>query len=194
MSKFSALSHIVLIVIAVAIGILFIKPTVQKIGEVEDKTALYKEEAQKVSEVNQLLAQKLSVVDSVTPADKDSLLRYLPDEIDDISVMKDIVAIFTRNAVDVSDIKYQIGDAPSPDDATVLEKNVVSHNFAVTAIITYDQMVSVLRALEVNNYLLQVSSIKLVPDDIGQLKLSMVLTAFTKVPRADISSDVVPQI
>jgi hypothetical protein len=194
MSKFSVITHLLLIVIAIAIGVLYIKPTIEKIAVIEDQTALYDEEAKKVSEVNQMLSQKLSVVDSVTPADKENLLRYLPDTIDDITVMKDIVAIFNRNTVDITDIKYTPDDEPSESDDDASDIAVAKHNFNLSTTLTYDQLIGVLRALEVNNYLLQVSSLKLMSDDIGQLKLDMTLTAFTKIPRTDISNDVAPQI
>jgi hypothetical protein len=184
MSRFSLVTHIALIGIAVAIGWLYIKPTVEKIAVVEDQTALYKEEAQKVSEVNQLLAQKLSVVDSITPADKDNLVRYLPDAIDDIAVMKDVVAIFNIAGVDVSDITYEPAELSSRADQKILVPGVVAHDFTLSATVSFDELVSALRALEVNNYLLQVTSLKLTPDDTGLLKMGLTLTAYTKEPRA----------
>ena len=194
MSKFSLLTHLFLIGIAIAIGILYIKPTVEKIGVIEDQTAVYDEESRKVSEVNQMLTQKLSVVDSVTPADKENLLRYLPDTIDDITVMKDIVAIFNRNSVDVTDIIYAPSEESSPSDEEASKVDAAKHDFTLSTTLSYNELIGVLRALEVNSYLLQVTSLKLAVDDIGQLTVNMTLTAFTKVPRTDISNDVVPQI
>jgi hypothetical protein len=188
MSKFSLLTHVVLISIAVAIGWFYIKPTVEKIAVIEDQTALYEEEAKKVSEVNQLLAQKLSVVDSITPADKDSLVRYLPDAIDDIAVMKDIVAIFRLANVDVADIRYAPAGQDNPADQEILVPGVVAHNFTLTTTVSFDELVSTFRALEVNDYLLQVTSLKLTPDDTGLLKTTLTLTAYTKEPREESDS------
>lgn len=186
MSKFSLLTHCVLIIIAVTIGMLYIKPTVEKIGAVEDKTAFYRAESLKVTAVNQDLSQKLSLIDSVTPADKDNLLRYLPDAIDDIAVMKDIVAIFNQVSVDVTDIAYTPGAVENSREDMVSIKGVDTHDFKMTATLSYDQLVNALRALEVNNYLLQISSLKITPDELGQLKIDLVLTAFTKQPREEV--------
>jgi hypothetical protein len=191
MSKFSLLTHCVLIIIAVTIGMLYIKPTVEKIGVVEDKTAFYRAESLKVTAVNQDLTQKLSLIDSVTPADKDNLLRYLPDAIDDIAAMKDIVAIFNQVSVDVTDIAYTPGSVANTKEDTPSIKGVDTHNFKMTATLSYDQLVNALRALEVNNYLLQVSSLNITPDELGQLGIDLTLTAFTKQPRAEVVPDVI---
>jgi hypothetical protein len=192
MSKFSLLTQCILIVIAVSIGMLYIKPTIEKIGVIEDNTALYREELKKVSDVNQTLDEKLSIIDSVTPADKDNLLRYLPDTIDDIAVMKDIVAIFNQVSVDVTGVVYAPGETINHDqEGELFVKGVDAHNFTVVATLNYDQLMSALRAIEVNNYLLQVSSLKMAPDELGQLKATLVLTAFTKQPRPETAPAVI---
>ncbi len=190
MSKFSLLTQLGLIVIAFTIGSLYIKPMVEKIGLVEDKTALYREESKKVSEVNQLLTQKLSIVDSVTPADKDNLLRYLSDTIDDIAVMKDVVAMFNQVSVDVDDIVYKKTDSSKNVEDPNAIKGVMSHSFSLSASMQYDQLMTVLRSIEMNNYLLQITELKISPDEVGQITVNMVLNAYTKVPRESIVSDV----
>jgi hypothetical protein len=102
--------------------------------------------------------------------------------------MKDIVAIFNLAGVDVTDIKYAPGELTSRADQENLVSGVVAHDFTITATVSYDELVSAFRALEVNNYLLQVTSLKLTPGDTGLLTMGLTLTAFTKEPRVESNS------
>lgn len=185
MSKISLFGLLGMIVVACTIGIMYIKPTVSDIRVIEQTTKKYQDEIEKVSIVNQTLANTLSLLDSLPTADSEALKRYLPDTVDEVSVMKDITQIFTSVGTLVEGIVYQ---PPSTDESAVVDdgavdlyKGLQKYNFTVDAVLTTAQLSQVLSALEINNYLLQVSSLKVAPEENGSgLKVIMTLTAFSR--------------
>lgn len=186
MSRISLLGLVGMIVVAVTIGIMYIKPTVSDIRVIEQSTIKYKAEIEKVSEVNTTLAAKLAELDALTPADTDALKRYLPDTVDEVAVMKDITQIFATAGAPVDGIVYA---APISSDVSI-DSDIVDpylglqkYNFTVQTTLDTVKLSQILSALEVNDYLLQVSDIKVAPSkDSSDLSVSMTLTAFSRSP------------
>ena len=97
MSKFSYLTQLVMIAIAITIGLLYIKPTVMVIRDTQDKIDNYETETANVSSVNDLLRSKLSQIAGVSITDSDELKRFIPDNLDEVNVLKDIQNIMGTN-------------------------------------------------------------------------------------------------
>lgn len=176
MSKISFLTQIFMIVIAVVIVIIYIKPTFEKIRETQETTAVYITESNKVSDVNLLLKNKIAIVNGVSSSDTEALNRYMPDTVDDVLVMKDILAIFTALKLPLSSIS-----AGSAAGAAALPGvRLVPHTFSITSQMTYSDVKRLLHALEVNDYLLQIDSLNMTPGTTGLVGVSMSLTAFAR--------------
>lgn len=181
MSKFGLLTQVGMIMIAVAIGMLYIRPSVVTIRETEDSVKLYQREVDNVSAVNQDLAGKIAAIDALPTADTQALLTYLPDSVDEIAVMKDILAILSQNNAATPDVVAKntaptsalSAEEPAPDTL------VVPYDFEVKFKTTYPDLLKILSAFEGNNYLLQVTELKVVPAATGELDVSMRLTAFS---------------
>ena len=90
MSKTSLITQLAMIGIAIAIGFIYIKPTVAAIKVTQDNIDQYNEETQKVSDVNGTLKSKVAVMDGVTNTDAEELARFVPDKIDEVVVLKEI--------------------------------------------------------------------------------------------------------
>lgn len=165
-----------MIVIAVVIVIIYIKPTFEKIRETQETTAVYITESNKVSDVNLLLKNKIAIVNGVSSSDTEALNRYMPDTVDDVLVMKDILAIFTALKLPLSSIS-----AGSAAGAAALPGvRLVPHTFSITSQMTYSDVKRLLHALEVNDYLLQIDSLNMTPGTTGLVGVSMSLTAFAR--------------
>lgn len=176
MSKISFLTQIFMIVIAVVIVIIYIKPTFEKIRETQETTTVYITESNKVSDVNLLLKNKIAIVNGVSSSDTEALNRYMPDTVDDVLVMKDILAIFTALKLPLSSIS-----AGSAAGAAALPGvRLVPHTFSITSQMTYSDVKRLLHALEVNDYLLQIDSLNMTPGTTGLVGVSMSLTAFAR--------------
>lgn len=190
MSKLSLLSLVGMIVVAITIGLMYIKPTISKIRDIEDTTALYKTEIQSVSGVNANLAVKLAELDSVSSADTVALAKYLPDNVDEVTVMKDIKTIFTSVGVVADGLTYTLpaavnnGETNDQDNLSAGDKinqELRHYDFTITTTIDSSKLQPLLAAIEINDYLLQVSSLKIIPTEITTvLTMTMQLTAFSR--------------
>ncbi len=190
MSKNSLLTQILMIGVAIAIVFVYIKPTISNIRMTQDTINSYEEEAEKVLAVNNLLAQQVALVDSVRPQDMQALLRYMPDTLDQIAVLKDIDAIFTYAGVKLTDVNYDEKNANAnlKNQAAAAEgvidplAGLDTHGFNVTAEMSYAELKQLLAAFEVNNYLLQIDQLSVLPSESGLLTVELALLAFTRAP------------
>lgn len=180
MSKFSLFTQVLMIIIAVTIGIVYIKPTIASIRSTEETTAMYIAEANKVKEVDEMLEMKVRKVDSVPTADVTALNRYMPDSVDDVAVMKDISAVFTALKIPLSGLS--VGGTAAPVDVKDggLSSKLTSHTFTVSASMSYSELKKLLHALEINDYLLQVDSLRLAPTELGSLLVNLTLSTFSR--------------
>lgn len=174
MNRFSLFTQIGMIIVAVVITIMYIKPTYSNIKTTQDTTTLYDDEAAKVKEVDLMLEQKIAAIDGVSVNDVDALKRYMPDSVDDVSVLKDIQAIFTALQLPISTLTAG-GMSPVTEDP-----RFVAHTFAVTSKMTYEEVKVLLHAIEVNDYLLQINTLKMIPGEEDLVSVDIGMTAFSR--------------
>jgi hypothetical protein len=179
MSKISLLTQIFMIVIAIVIVFVYIKPTFAKIRTTQETTAAYIAESEKVSDVNLLLKKQVAIVDGVSPADIDALNRYMPDSVDDVVVMKDLLGIFTALKLPLGSIGGGSAGAVVPAEAGA-GATITPHSFTLSSQMTYTDLKRLLRALEVNDYLLQIDSLNIAPGAGGLLGIGMTLTTYSR--------------
>ena len=184
MNKFSLFTQVGMIAVAVAIVIMYIKPTITQIRETQDLTTSYETESANVSAVNEKLKVKIAEIEAINPSDIAALTRFMPDTLDEISVLKDISAIVTAGSVSIFEVSYKGVVAAVESDALNNPNGgeVISHNFSLSFNANYSQLKSVLALLETNAYVLQISNLKIAANDKGVLKVDMSLTAFSRFP------------
>ena len=190
MTKLSLFTQILMIVIAITIMFMYIKPTVTHIRTVQDATLQYGAEAEKVLTVNQLLATQVSKVDQIKQPDAAALMRYMPDSVDELEVMKDLVSILKAAGVSDPTVAYN-GDASllntvGSDNSSLVDAEGVTsmkiYPFTISAQMTYQDMKRFLAALEINNYLMQIDTLKAAPGESGLLTVEMMLSTFARTP------------
>jgi hypothetical protein len=181
MNKFSFVTQIGMIAIAVAIVMMYIEPKISSIRETQDLITSYEVETQNVSQVNESLKAKISAIDTVTPEDLQALARFIPSDIDEISVLKDLGTIIEAQSVVEYDIAYKGSNAGQVEDEEMPNEYgpVTEHYFSATFEADYQQVKSVLAQLATNDYLVQVSNIKIIDTAEGLVKVEMSLTTFT---------------
>ena len=180
MSNFSILTQIGMIIAAVTITLTFIKPTYANIQARREMTKMYVTEADKVKEVDDMLIRKAAIIDSVSAADTAALKRYVPDSVDDVAVMKDIQAIFIGLALPL--VSLTVGGAGSvvtSGDGAV-DSGLIRHSYAVSTKLSYSELKTLLKVIEVNNYLLQVDSLSIAPGETGDLGVALSLSTFSR--------------
>ena len=114
MARTSLLVHIVMIVIAGTIGFLYIYPMIGQIRENQDTAVTFSREVTRVSAVNTQLDQKLSAINSIPLADKQKLITYMPDTLDDVSFLRTMEAILIDSGIEPSSLNF--GGGGSGDD------------------------------------------------------------------------------
>ncbi len=183
MIPYGLLSQISLIVVAVALTMTYIKPMFVKISSVQDKISIYQEETEKVAAVNQTLDSLVKKVDSVSQEDQKRLLTYMPNEVDNIAVPRDIQAIAAEAGVVVQSINYE-GPISMPNNT--LGPSAVSaiepHSFVVELESSYDQLKQVLSYLEQNHYPLEVTEMEVRKKEGGFVTATLKIVTYDRTP------------
>ena len=182
MNKFSILTQIGMVVVAVTIVIMYIQPKITSIREIQDLTTSYNTETENVSSVNEDLKTKISLIENIRPEDTKALERFLPDTVDDITVLKDLSNILESQSISQFDIAYKgnsIAKAETEENPNEYQ-SAIEYYFSASFESTYSQIKSVLAQIETNDYLLQVSNIKISEGELGKLKVELDLVTFAR--------------
>ncbi len=180
MNKFSFLTQIGMMVVAVTIVIMYIQPKVTSIREIQDLTTNYETETENVSKVNEDLKSKIAAIESISPQDTQALTRFMPDTVDDIAVLKDISIILESQSISQYEIGYKgntLSEAAT-EESTNEYQSAVAYFFSAQFETTYPQLKTILAQIETNDYLLQVSNLKISEAELGKLKVDLSLTTF----------------
>ena len=147
----SLFTQLLLAALGLALIFVYIQPTLTRIAETRDSIELYKAEQQRVSDVNKRLALLVNEVNSISPSDQRALLTYMPDQVDDASVSRDIFTISQIADVEIRDIK-----ASDTSRSKVEEGVPVLHTYDIKMNGPYDNVKQFLSLLEQNDYPLEV--------------------------------------
>lgn len=167
--------------LAVAIVILYIQPAFLRIGETQDAIDQYKDERQKVAEVNNQLTKLIEKVNGISAADQRDLLIYMPNEIDNISVSRDIYNLALATNVELTEVSY-IEDKKTEileEEAVIEEVLPVPHRFSVNIDGSYNDIKEFLGMLEQSNYPLEVHNLEITPTPLGKLTANMEIVTYS---------------
>ena len=176
--------QIILACLAIAIVVLYLKPTFVDIGKIQDAITQYKEEQQKVNEVNLKLAGLVTKTNTISSEDQTKLLTYMPDKIDTISVTRDIFNISVQAGVNIGNVDYgdknngnKVGDeSGSSLDST---SEPVAHKFNVGFSGDYAAVKNFLLLLEQSNYPLEVHNLEVTGSSEGILTTKMEIVTYS---------------
>lgn len=180
MNKFSLFTQLGMIAVAIVIVFVYIEPKVNSIRDTQDLISNYEKETQNVSQVNESLKVKVAAIDAISPEDSQALGRFVPTAIDEIAVLKDLGTIIETESISDYQIAYKGNNLASAEQGIVNEYgNVTEEYFSASFETSYPQLKSLLAKLATNDYLLQVSNLKMNRIEGGLLKVDVSLTAFT---------------
>ncbi len=167
---------------AIAIVFLYLKPTFADIGNIQDAITQYKEEQQKVNEVNIKLASLVTKANAISSEDQTRLLTYMPDKIDTISVSRDIFNISIMAGVNIAGIDYKEIEAKGDEiSAELVSSNPIPHNFAVSLSGDYTKVKEFLLLLEQSNYPLEVHNLEITGSAEDELTLKMDIVTYSHI-------------
>ena len=170
--------QIAMIVISIAIIVTFVEPTFSEIGEVQNDIAVYQTEQRKVSDVNNQLSSLIGVLNEVVPDDQRRLLTYMPDEVDTISVVRDLSLISNEaGVVYIAAVSNgQKAAADTQPGAAFIQPNEYLFSLSVEG--TYAQLKNLFALLEQNNYPIEVQDMIVQKKEGGFLSMEATLSVY----------------
>jgi len=188
MARTSLLAHIAMIVIAGTIAFMYIYPTIQQIRQNQDTAVLFSGEVAKVSEVNAKLQQKVSAINSIPLQDKQKLVTYMPDSLDDVSILRIMEAILITVGIEASTLQF--GSGGSEDNGqdvsfdSTLENNVVNDSKTVqsTVAVAFEadeaSLFTFFEAVERSSVPFVVKEVELAPSESGLVSAELVYSVY----------------
>lgn len=161
----SLLTQVVLLVTSATIILTYIQPSFSAIADVQDDIARYETTVSKASELNAALGELVAAERSISASETRRLKQYLPNEIDDVLIMRDIQNIFKIVDIPITELNSASSDSfatkarvEGRDRGAVDETAppLTFKDFQLSFFGTYDQLKSVLQGLEVNAFPLEV--------------------------------------
>lgn len=182
--------QVFMVVLAAAILFLYIKPTVAEVRSIQSQISIYEGELVRVNDVNQILDENTQKIDALPKSDVQALERYIPNKIDEISVLRDLQAVVSSVGVELTGLEY-LGGNTNSDQELVAEGEEVSvsdtlysSTFKLSVLSSYSGLKNLLKALEVNNYPLVVKSVNVAPVDSGLLEVNIEVMVYSLEPPA----------
>lgn len=173
-------TQIAMIILSVGILVTYVQPTFADIAKVQDNIKVYQEERKKIISVNSRLASLMSQLDSVQRDDQRRLLTYLPDDVDSISVPRDLALITLASGVLYQSVAYggEVKASNSRSNAAASDEMPIAHTFTLNVDGAYPQIKTLLRLLEQNEYPLEVHGINIRQNDGGFLSVSLQIVTY----------------
>ncbi len=182
MNKFSFITQIGMVVVAVIIVLMYIQPKISSIRGIQDLTTKYEIETQNVSQINEDLKNKITSIEAINLQDTQALVRFMPDSVDEIAVLKDLSLILESQAVSFFDVAFKGSSVGKQTTEDVVNEYNSANEYAFTLSFesTYTQLKNILSQIEANNYLLQVANLKISEGTQGSLKVDLNLISFAR--------------
>ena len=180
----SFVTQIAMAIVAVGILFTYVQPTFSKIGTIQESVEQYQAEQEKVASVNASLATLVQKVNNISSADMKALLTYLPDEVDQVKVSRDIFLMAEEADVYLRSVQYDgIYEQEVPvvtgELVPTLPTGPTGHSFVLDFSGTYDQTKLLLSLLEQNNYPLEVHELSVAPVEGGLLETSLKVVTYS---------------
>lgn len=159
-------TQVILIITSITIVVTYIQPSFADIADVQDDIARFEITVTSANELNQLLQQLVTTEKSFSRADMQALDTYLPRDIDDVLIMRDIQNMFKQvglpitslNSLASEGVQTQFGAGETrgrnaaSDDAVNLRFKDLSLSFYGS----YEHLRQILQSLEANAYPLEI--------------------------------------
>ncbi len=121
---FKALTPIIGILVAVGLFFTYVQPTFEDVKMIQSETAQYAQAVDRASELQQRISELRAQQNAISISDLERLEAFLPNRIDEVSLLIDIDALATENNLALSNIKVNAesesgdeGGAPATDPA-----------------------------------------------------------------------------
>ncbi len=180
MKPIGLLSQILAIGLAFAIAIFFVQPTLAEIGDLQDEIQLYSTERERVNDTNLALANLVAELEAVAVSDRERLAIYMPQLLDEVSVLRDIEIIAQNAGVEYDTIEYVGELLDSSEEARLGAENTMPfvHEFTLAVEGSYSRLKDFMSLLEQNHYPLQLNTVTITAREAGFLSAEISLVTY----------------
>lgn len=202
--SFKIIQQVVLLGISFGLVFLYIQPRLETIRDVEAEVAQYQTAVANATQYNAELSRLVNQINALSQSDIQALERFLPQEIDPVTVARDIETIARQNNVIVSSINVvdtteeegqvrnvqrEVVDIPQVGEPQRVvfdpRTDLQATDVEVVVIAPYEQFKPFIEALEANAYPIFVTSLELTEPDteaVGNLlTYTMTVRTFNQV-------------
>jgi hypothetical protein len=182
--------QIVLVIVSIVIIVAYVKPTFEEMKTTQVETAVYQEALDNALVYSDELQKLSAEVKKFSASELRTLKRYIPDEIDAVSVMRDIEAIVRRNQMvtellEASDFglreagSMQSAQGQTDPDQEKISAGLSFGQFTLVTSGSYEQFKFLLQDFEKNAYPLEITSISFTPSVDSLYTFSVVLETYS---------------
>lgn len=189
---FNKPASIITILAAVLLIAFYLRPAIGDISELQDEIFVFKDNADKISEVNTRLNQLASDMDSLRQSDMLALETYLPDQVDSLQVMYDIetlAQLSNLNVISLSSVATEDqealaeelqfeGDTEAASSSVRLNENTNSTDFSLTAAGSYTSLKAFLERVTNNYYPLDIVSLEFETPEEGPIQYQFTIRTY----------------
>ncbi len=163
---YKAIVQIALIVVALILVFVYIKPTFAQIAQIQSDVTEYKDAVSKASEFNQLLDKLARKERSYSDQDRAALDRFLPSTVDYAQVMHDLESLFEIYDIELDKLSVDSESETSNVDVYIegeeMSKGTLPYSdFSLTVTDSYDKIKQLLALIESNSYPLEIVTMDL---------------------------------
>lgn len=171
-------AQIAVIIVAIAIVWLNVKPSFEKVKNTQNDIETYQTEREKIVVVNSQLATLVTKMDSISTEEQRRLLTYLPNVIDELRISRDIMLIAKEAGVIYRDVQYAGEEGVSSNIRDEANITPISHFFTLSVEGTYDQVKNLFVQLELNDYPLEVRDVSIAKAEGDFLTTSVTIATY----------------
>lgn len=169
--RFQAGIQILLLVLAVIIAATVIRPKLAEMRTSQNEIKSYQDALDNIGAYNQRLQALISQANALSNVDRETLYRFMPTDVDETAVARDISNIVARHGLLLLDVSSEEGvpmstlngqagiDQPiDPETGTFIDNSaqdgadLMVHRFTVSAVGRYQNMKEMLMDFERNVY------------------------------------------
>ena len=176
-------TQIGMVIVAVAIIVTYVQPAFSELGGVQDEIGVYQDERKKVADVNEQLDKLVTRLESISNEDEKKLNTYLPDEIDEIHIKRDLLLIANQAGVLLRSSSFSKGTNRNTSSVPDKTKNLpTQHTFSLSVEGTFGQLKNLFSLMEQNHYPMEVSSVSVTGKEGNFLDAEITFATYTYQP------------
>lgn len=160
------LTQVILVITAGTIIMTYIRPAFTEISNTQDEIARFESTVSQAAQLNSALGELVATEQSISDRERSALQRYLPTEVQDVVVMRDIQNIFQISDIPITSLSSVSAEGFQSSEATVEGSEVAQEDTGAPSLIfrdfklsffgTYQQLKRIMERLEINAYPLEV--------------------------------------